>query len=322
MGEGGAEAKAVESLYGEGSGPNKRSFVDSTPTLPSIKTQVPMQFEAGVDDRFKRKGQKKIGRRTEPMPLVGMFNDFIEKYDSPVSIREILQRNKVNISWMDLVAWFSTVCRELKRLCIRVVKKRALKQKSNQLTQQNQPANPFLSTMAQQPSLMPTVVPPPLQNVPLFQPRSRKWYPEKKSKPKGKQAPTPSKTLKPTIKVESKKQSEKSMNKKTSFSPKSKKSSRKKVKIELSDDDHERFLIKFELNSEAEKKNLNAELLMKALKHMQLYRKMTSNHDRKLRKLIKKILKLISLFEKFKKINNELILQQKKIKEKIKAAFS
>ena len=48
---------------------------------------------------------------------------------------------------------------------------------------------------------------------------------------------------------------------------------------------------------------------------------MISNHDRKLRKLIKKNSRLIQLFEEFKEINNEFILQQKKIKEKIKTAL-
>ena len=41
--------------------------------------------------------------KTEPQPLAGMFNDLAGKYDSPISIREVLQRNKVDISWMDLV---------------------------------------------------------------------------------------------------------------------------------------------------------------------------------------------------------------------------
>ena len=48
---------------------------------------------------------------------------------------------------------------------------------------------------------------------------------------------------------------------------------------------------------------------------------MTSDHDRKLRKLVEKNSELIRLFKKFKEISNELILQQKEIKEKIKTAL-
>ena len=66
---------------------------------------------------------------------------------------------------------------------------------------------------------------------------------KKKFKPRGKQVLTPSKILKLTIKIELKKQSEKLMNKKTSFSSKSKKSFRKKIKIKLSNDDHKRYLV-------------------------------------------------------------------------------
>ena len=148
---------------------------------------------------------------------------------------------------------------------------------------------------------------------------------KKKFKFREKQISISSETLKLIIKVESKKSLEESIDKKARSSSKLKKSLRKKIRIELSNDDHERFLIKSESSSEAEtekkKKNSNVELLMKALEHMQLYREMTSDHDRKLRKLIEKNSRLIRLFEEFKEINNELILQQKKIREKIKTAL-
>ncbi len=37
--------------------------------------------------------------------------------------------NKVNISFMNLIAWSPAVCKELRRLCTHVAKKRALKAK-------------------------------------------------------------------------------------------------------------------------------------------------------------------------------------------------
>ena len=92
-----AKARIVEFLYDEESELNKRSFVDFILVLSLIRTQISVQFEAEIDDRFKRKKQKKIDRRTESMSLVRMFNDFIEKYDFSIFIREVLQRNKMNI---------------------------------------------------------------------------------------------------------------------------------------------------------------------------------------------------------------------------------
>lgn len=45
-----------------------------------------------------------MGKKAEPQPLVRLFNDILGKYDSPVSVQKILQDNKVDITWMDLLA--------------------------------------------------------------------------------------------------------------------------------------------------------------------------------------------------------------------------
>ena len=134
-----SEANSVEAYYGEGSGPNKRPHVEpemnasnagpstSAPAnpYPTFAGQYP-QFQAQqpTEGRTRAKAQKKVGRKLEPQPLVGMFNDGLGKYDSPVSIRSLLQNNKVDISWMDLVAWSPAVAREIKRMCTRVSKKK------------------------------------------------------------------------------------------------------------------------------------------------------------------------------------------------------
>jgi len=49
--------------------------------------QLPFQFQA-TEDRTRRKGQKRVGKKAEPQPLVGMFNDALGRYDSPEFIRE------------------------------------------------------------------------------------------------------------------------------------------------------------------------------------------------------------------------------------------
>jgi hypothetical protein len=105
-----------------------------------------------------------------------MFNDLAGKYDSLISIREVLQRNKVDISWMNLVAWSSVVCRELKRLCTRVAKKKGSKAKQPQQIQPG-PLNigpQFAPTFGpnyggQMPQMSMTL--PPIQTIPTaFQP--------------------------------------------------------------------------------------------------------------------------------------------------------
>jgi hypothetical protein len=68
-----------------------------------------------------------VVKKVEPQPVVGMFNETLGKYDTPISIRQVLKANKVDISWMDLIAWSPGVCREIKRMCTRVAKKRAPK---------------------------------------------------------------------------------------------------------------------------------------------------------------------------------------------------
>lgn len=86
---------------------------------PAQSYQPPATTEEG---RPKRRGRKRVGKKAEPQPLVGMFNGV--QYDSPVSVRQVLQNTKVDMTWMDLVAWSPAVCKELKRLCTRVPKKR------------------------------------------------------------------------------------------------------------------------------------------------------------------------------------------------------
>jgi hypothetical protein len=180
-----AEVKAVETFYGEGSGPNKRPYLEPLirqqpqqlqQPQQSQQPQQPFQFQAVTDDRTKRKGQKRVGKKTEPQPLVGMFNDTLGRYDSPVSIRKVLQRNKVNISWMDLVTWSPAVCRELKRLCTHVAKKKGSKAKQPQQTQPGplnigpQFAPTFGPNYGGQMPQMPTTLPP-IQTIPTaFQP--------------------------------------------------------------------------------------------------------------------------------------------------------
>lgn len=128
------ESQAVDANYGESSGVNKRPRVEEeaessqqasqhrqekqpekrdqapqkpTPTASQFIPQqfIPQQHPPGAtqapqaqEERQKRKGKKRAGKNVEPQPSVGMFNDLAGKYDSSVSIRHILQNNKVDLS--------------------------------------------------------------------------------------------------------------------------------------------------------------------------------------------------------------------------------
>ena len=110
-----------------------------------------------------------------------MLDDTIGAYDKPLSIRHVLKNNKVNMIWMDYLAWSPAACKELKRLCTRVSKKRVPKAKLGQYQQyqQDQPTqsiqptsmgfNPVLPSGQPGSYQMPVALSP-LQNVlPTFQ---------------------------------------------------------------------------------------------------------------------------------------------------------
>ena len=115
------------------------------PAVPQQNTvpQQPFQFQAASEEeeRPKRKGKKRVGKKAEPQPLVGMINER-GGFDPPVSIRYLLQSTKVNMALMDLFALSPTACKELKRLCTRVAKKR--------LPKASQPQAPVQQPAAQQ----------------------------------------------------------------------------------------------------------------------------------------------------------------------------
>ena len=56
-----------------------------------------------------------------------MMNDNIEVYDKFFFIRNVLKRNKIDINFMNWIAWFFAVCSEFKKLCIKMFRKRIKK---------------------------------------------------------------------------------------------------------------------------------------------------------------------------------------------------
>lgn len=81
-----------------------------------------------------------------------MIDEISRAFDKPVSVREVLKWNKVDISLMDWMAWSPSTCKELKRLCTRVSKSRQTKPKDLPATNEipnvpfSAPPNPTFST--------------------------------------------------------------------------------------------------------------------------------------------------------------------------------
>ena len=102
----------VSSRPGMSQGSSQPTFQASHPTQTQQQPgmdqgsfiQQPFQFQAMEQNRIKRKGQRKAGKKIEAQPLIRMFNERIGSYDQPVSIRSILQDIKFDISLMDFVA--------------------------------------------------------------------------------------------------------------------------------------------------------------------------------------------------------------------------
>lgn len=116
---------SVNAFYGESSGPNKR------PNMEGDILVEPFSALSHISvDRPKRKGQKRVGKKTEATPLAGMIDETSGAFDKPVLVREILKRNRVDISLMDWMAWSPSACKELKCLCTRVSRKRQAKSKA------------------------------------------------------------------------------------------------------------------------------------------------------------------------------------------------
>ncbi|KAL2041876.1 hypothetical protein N7G274_005063 [Stereocaulon virgatum] len=166
-----ASVNAVDTNYGKGSGPNKRPYVEQ-PSPQQDPGQQLLAFQFQANGRLEFKGQKRAGKKAEPQPLVGMFNDSIGNYDPPISIRHVLQTNKVDMTWMDLVAWSPAVCKEIKRLFTRVSKKKASNKGRRSGAQQPDP-HPFSQfqpqfnpQFPQQGPQMPQQVPQQQQQVP------------------------------------------------------------------------------------------------------------------------------------------------------------
>jgi len=100
------EVKLIEINYEEEFKSNKRSYVDlslfSTLNSQMKVQQLFFQFQT-AENHTRCKEQKHVNKKTKSQFLINMFNDILKKYDSLIFIQEMLQRNKVNIFFMNLI---------------------------------------------------------------------------------------------------------------------------------------------------------------------------------------------------------------------------
>lgn len=142
--------------YGEGSTEGKRPSEDEAgPSNAERPAQQVRQRSPDPSTAPKRKQKGKGRAKAEPQPLAGLFNEQSGRFDQPISVREILQATKVDLSWLDLIAWSPQIAKEFKRLCSKVPKKREPRRKKAEPISVNQEQPPF-------PAFVPQQMPPPI----------------------------------------------------------------------------------------------------------------------------------------------------------------
>ncbi len=101
-----SEVKLIEINYEEEFKSNKRSHVDlslsSTFNSQTRVQQLFFQFQTAKNCTC-RKEQKRVDKKMKSQSLIDMFNDILRRYNSSISIQKMLQHNKVNIFFMNLI---------------------------------------------------------------------------------------------------------------------------------------------------------------------------------------------------------------------------
>ncbi|KAL8731799.1 MAG: hypothetical protein Q9181_004176 [Wetmoreana brouardii] len=82
------------------------------------------QFQAN-GPRTNKKGQRKTGKRAEPMPFAELMDNLSGAFEKPVSFRRLLKDNNTDLLLIDFLPWSPRVSWVLKHLVTRVTKKKA-----------------------------------------------------------------------------------------------------------------------------------------------------------------------------------------------------
>ncbi len=101
-----SEVKLIEINYEEEFIFNKRFHVDLSLSF-TLNSQMKVQqlffqFQT-AENHTCCKEQKCVNKKMKSQSLINMFNDILKRYNFLIFIQEILQRNKVNIFFMNLI---------------------------------------------------------------------------------------------------------------------------------------------------------------------------------------------------------------------------
>jgi hypothetical protein len=80
----------IDVNYEEGSESNKRSREEERSRIIQNSSQL-------TEKRMKKKEQKRMRKKIDSNSIVDLFNENLDKYDASVSVRQMLQNNKMNI---------------------------------------------------------------------------------------------------------------------------------------------------------------------------------------------------------------------------------
>jgi len=101
-----SEVKLIKINYEEEFKSNKKFHVDLslsfTLNFQMKVQQLFFQFQTAKNCTC-HKEQKCVNKKTKSQSLINMFNDILRRYNFLIFIQEILQRNKVNIFFMNLI---------------------------------------------------------------------------------------------------------------------------------------------------------------------------------------------------------------------------
>ena len=75
----------------------------------------------------KAKDKKWTDKQVTINLIVDIIDDNTEFIDKQTSICQLMKNNKIDMTWMNLCVWSSSVCQKMKRLLMRMSKKRVLK---------------------------------------------------------------------------------------------------------------------------------------------------------------------------------------------------
>ena len=78
-------------------------------------------------NHLKVKSKKWTDKQVIMNLIVDIIDDNTEFIDKQTSICQLMKNNKIDMTWMNLCVWSSSVCQKMKRLLIRMSKKRILK---------------------------------------------------------------------------------------------------------------------------------------------------------------------------------------------------